>query len=217
MANNLKNNTQTEDDKRHKAYDIDLTPESEVEIANEYEVEKIKEKEVMKTKTKKKLGRPLKIFGWACIALSVALSFMDSPSYVDSSDMAKQAIIDKVSTSLPKGTRLLNNDENIGQADYTISHQNNETNSLIWIWDYAAEDGDYVQVLINGVPMGDAFMIKNKPVELSIPTVGTVQIKGIKDGGGGITYAVRYQINGTNYFNSAPEGEYNTYTLIKVN
>lgn len=215
MANNMKNRVQTDESKQQSTYEIGTTPENDVEIVNDNEVDKIKEKKVRKTK--KKLEKPLKIFGWACIVLTVVLSFIDSPSYVDSSDMAKQAIVDKFSTSLPIGTILLNNDENIGQADYTISHQSNETNSPIWIWDYAAEDGDYVQVLINGVPMGDAFMIKNKPVELSIPTVGTVQIKGIKDGGGGITYAVRYQINGTNYFNGAPEGEYNTYTLIKVN
>jgi hypothetical protein len=56
-------------------------------------------------------------------------------------------------------------------------------------------------------------MIKNKPREITVPSVGTVQIKGIKDGGGGITYAVRYEINGTSYFNGTPEGQLNTYTL----
>ncbi len=29
------------------------------------------------------------------------------------------------------------------------------------------------------------------------------------------TYAIRYELNNTNYFNSAPEGEFNTYTLIQ--
>lgn len=38
-------------------------------------------------------------------------------------------------------------------------------------------------------------------------------VKGIKDGGGGITYAIRYEVNGISYFNGAPEGELNTYTL----
>ena len=58
-------------------------------------------------------------------------------------------------------------------------------------------------------------MITHKPKELIVPGTGEVQIKGIKDGGGGITYAVRYEINGTSYFNGTPEGELNTYTLRK--
>ena len=138
-----------------------------------------------------------------------------STSSVNTTDAAKKALADKVSTSLAAGTVLLAKDENIGQQDYTITHKYDQNDTKIWVWDYAAEDGDYVQILVNGTPVGEAFMIKHKPVEITVPAVGEVQIKGIRDGGGGITYAVRYDLNGTNYFNSAPEGEFNTYTLIK--
>ena len=140
---------------------------------------------------------------------------INSSPTVDRSDAAQQAITEQVSTSLSVGTILMSSDENIGAKDYTITHDSNQDESKIWVWDYAAEDGDYVQILVDGAPIGDAFMIKNKPQEFKVPTTGTVQVKGIRDGGGGITYAVRYELNNTNYFNSAPEGEFNTYTLVR--
>jgi hypothetical protein len=167
-----------------------------------------------KSQNDKKIDKPLKVFGWICIALFTVSIIFSSSSSVDTSESARNALTDKISTSLAAGTVLLSEDENIGQQDYTITHQYNQSNTKIWIWDYAAEDGDYVQVLVNGTPVGDTFMIKHKPVEIIVPAVGVVQIKGIRDGGGGITYAVRYELNGTNYFNYAPEGEFNSYTLI---
>ncbi len=164
---------------------------------------------------KKQLGRPLKIFGGICIAMSiVAAPFFSLPA-VDTSAAGKQALVNKTSTSLSAGTLLLQQDENLGAKDYIITNKSNQSDTKIKVWDYAAEDGDYVQVLVNGAPLGDAFMIKHKPVEFTVPAVGVTQIKGIKDGGGGITYAVRYDLNGTIYFNSAPEGGANTYTLNK--
>lgn len=133
----------------------------------------------------------------------------------DKSDYAKNALKDKVSTAISAGTILSSADENIEKKDYAVTHKSESKDTKIWVWDYAAEDGDYVQVLVNGTPIGDAFMIKHKPKEFTVPAVGEVQIKGIKDGGGGITYAIRYDINGTSYFNGTPQGEFNTYTLKK--
>ena len=173
------------------------------------------ETQVIQKQSDKKKDKPLKVFGGICLALFAAAMIFSSTSSVNTTDAAKKALADKVSTSLAAGTVLLAKDENIGQQDYTITHKYDQNDTKIWVWDYAAEDGDYVQILVNGTPVGEAFMIKHKPVEITVPAVGEVQIKGIRDGGGGITYAVRYDLNGTNYFNSAPEGEFNTYTLIK--
>jgi hypothetical protein len=164
---------------------------------------------------RKKLDRPLKIFGGICIAAAVVAFIYSGSSTVNTSESAKNALETKVSTAISAGTILLSQDENVGAKDYTIAHKSDSIDTKIWVWDYAAEDGDYVQVLVNGAPVSDAFMIRHKPKEITVPAAGKVQIKGIKDGGGGITYAVRYDINGTSYFNGAPEGEFNTYTLIK--
>lgn len=164
---------------------------------------------------RKKLERPLKIFGSICIAAAViALIFTSTPT-VDTSESAKSALKNKVSTTVSAGSVLLDADENVEPKDYTITHKSDAKETKIWVWDYAAEDGDYVQVLVNGAPVSDAFMIKHKPKELAVPASGEVQIRGIRDGGGGITYAVRYEVNGTSYFNGIPEGEWNTYTLRK--
>lgn len=173
------------------------------------------EAQVAQKQSDKKKDEPLKILGWICLALGLAsLIFFTPTTFVATTDTVN-ALNNKVSTSLSAGAVLLEEDKNIGPQDYTITHKYNKNDTKIWVWDYAAEDGDYVQVLVNGKPVAEAFMIKHKPVRMTVPAVGEVQIKGIRDGGGGITYAIRYDLNGTNYYNSAPEGEFNTYTLIK--
>ncbi|MBD5637699.1 hypothetical protein HYI18_03610 [Clostridium botulinum] len=164
---------------------------------------------------RKKIEKPLKIFGIICIVATIIAVIFTDTATVDTSQSAKNALKNKVSTAVSAGTVLLSEDEDIESKDYTIKHKSNAQNTKIWVWDYAGEDGDYVQVIVDGAPLGDAFMIKHKPKEFTVPAVAKVQIKGIKDGGGGITYGVKYDITGTSYFNDAPEGGFNTYTLTK--
>lgn len=167
------------------------------------------------TTKRKKLKKPIKVFGVVCIVISMASFIFMGTSKVDVSQAAKSALENKVSTEVSAGSILLSKDENIGEEDHTITHNSDVKDTKILIWDYAAEDGDYVQVIVNGTPLGDAFMIKHKPKEITIPAVGKVQIKGIRDGGGGITYGIRYDINGTSYFNGTSKGKSNTYTLTR--
>lgn len=163
----------------------------------------------------KRIERPWKLFGGICLALGIVVFLLTSSPTVDHSASAENALEAKISTSISAGTVLLAADQNVEAKDYTISHTSDNKETKVWIWDYAAEDGDYVQVLINGTPLSDSFMIMNKPKEFIVPTEASIQIKGVRDGGGGITYAIRYDINGTSYFNGAPEGEMNTYTLVR--
>ncbi len=164
---------------------------------------------------RKRFERPIKIFGGICIAAAIISLIFTGTSTVDTSEAARNALKNKISTTVSAGTILSSADENMEAKDYVITHGSDAEDTKIWVWDYAAEDGDYVQVLVNGAPVSDAFMIRHKPKELIVPASGDVQIKGIRDGGGGITYAVRYDINGTSYFNGTPEGEFNSYTLRK--
>ncbi|MDQ0089527.1 hypothetical protein J2T12_002939 [Paenibacillus anaericanus] len=162
------------------------------------------------------LDRRMKIFGAICMfAIIVPLMISGGSAVVNDSVSAQNALANKVSTAVTAGVVLLSADKNIGAQDYTITHKSTADQTKIWVWDYAAEDGDYVQVLVNGVPFSDSFMIKHKPRTFMVPAVGDIQIKGIRDGGGGITYAIRYEVNGTSYFNGTPEGEFNTYTLTR--
>jgi hypothetical protein len=193
--------------------DISENQYNELQFDTKYE-----ENDAMKEAEKadrKKLDKPIKIFGTICIAAAIASFIFTGKSTVDTSESAKNALKNKVSTAISAGTILLSKDENTQAQNYTITHKSDAKDTKIWVWDYAGEDGDYVQVLVDGAPLGEAFMIRHKPKEIIVPAVGEVQIKGIKDGGGGITYAVRYDINGTSYFNGTPEGELNTYTLIR--
>ena len=163
----------------------------------------------------KKRERPLKYFGWFCMAIFAMTIASISGNTVDTSEAAQQAFERGYSTELAIGVRLLSDDEPTAVRDIDIVHSHIYDNTDIWIWDFAAEDGDYVQILVNGVPLGDAFMIRHRPVQLNVPAVGSIQVLGIRDGGGGITYALHFGLNGTTYFNTAPVGGYNTFTLMR--
>ena len=157
------NNNQTSQDQTNLSENYTITQE-----ASKY----ASEAQTAENQNNKKRDKPLKAFGAVCIALFIVSMILTFPPSVDTSDTAKNALADRVSTSLPAGTRLLANDENIGQQDYRIVHNYDKDDTKIWVWDYAAEDGDYVQVLVNGTPVTDAFMIKHKPVEIIVPSEG---------------------------------------------
>lgn len=62
--------------------------------------------------------------------------------------------------------------------------------ALVKLWDFAAEDGDIVEVSTAGYQI--QVPLKNTPVEIAIPIdkTHTLALKGIQDGGGGITLAL---------------------------
>lgn len=157
----------------------------------------------------------IKKSAWILGAAAVASVIMCSSTSVETGDDAAAALETHMSTTLGAGVRLLSKDENVIGQDYTISHSLTDENTKIWIWDYAAEDGDYVQILVDGSPIGDPFMIKNKAVSFTVPTVAEVQVVGTRDGGGGITYGVYYELNQITYFNGMDEGGSNIYTLVR--
>jgi len=161
----------------------------------------------------------IKKSAWLVFAVGVISMIIYSmgatSSSVDTSDEAASALESHVSTSLVAGTKLLANDDNYIGGDMTITHESDDEETTLYVWDYAAEDGDYVQVVVNGTPLGEPFMITNKPATFTIPTVGEVEVIGTRDGGGGITYAVYYEMNHTTYFNGVDENGSNIYTLIR--
>lgn len=148
--------------------------------------------------------------------MSLAIGIMcHTSTSVNASNDAQTAIETRTSTTLPIGARLMSKDDHYVGGDMTITHTSSAQKANIYIWDYAAEDGDYVQVYIDGTPLGKPFMIKNKPTVFNVPTVGEVKVVGTRDGGGGITYAVRYELNQTTYFNGMDQGGSNVYTLVR--
>lgn len=155
---------------------------------------------------------------WILLGVAIAgiiAGTMSTSKSVDTSDAAAAALESHMSTSLAAGAKLMSSDDNYVGGDLTITHNSNADETTLYVWDYAAEDGDYVQVIVNGSPLGDPFMITNTPVTFTVPTVGEVQVVGTRDGGGGITYAVYYDMNHTTYFNGVDQGGNNTYTLVR--
>ncbi len=146
---------------------------------------------------------------------TVAYCMTSTSTSVDTSEDAVSALESHTSTILTAGTRLLSKDDNYVGGDITITHESKDKETTLYVWDYAAEDGDYVQILVNGTALSEPFMIKNKPVTFTVPTSGEIQVIGTRDGGGGITYAAYYTMNHTTYFNGMNEGGDNIYTLIR--
>jgi len=85
----------------------------------------------------------------------------------------------------------------------------------IALWDHGIEDGDYVQVLADDVPVGAPFMIQHRPVYLDVPAHGTIAVKGIRDGINGISYALHVAANGKTYFQLVPPGSVNHFEVVR--
>lgn len=167
-------------------------------------------------KTKTKANKKLIVTGLIFAGLfAVSLYLMTDSPTVNTSEEALQALESGMSTTLPVGVRIQSNDECLDGQDLTITHSSREDECKIYIWDYAAEDGDYVQVIVDGIAICDPFMIKHDPVAFTVPAVGEIQVLGTRDGGGGITYAVHCDVNETTYFNGTDVGDGNLYTLIR--
>lgn len=134
---------------------------------------------------------------------------------VETGPDVEEAIETHMSATLAIGTRLMESDDHYIGGDITIAHSSNMEKTRIWVWDYADEDGDYVQIIVDETPMGEPFMLRNKPVSFIVPAEGEVQILGAWDGGDGITYAVYYELNQTTYFNGMRQGGSHRYTLVR--
>jgi hypothetical protein len=163
----------------------------------------------------KRVKKSAVFFMTVAIVGMITYSMGHPSSSVNTTDQTEDALKTHMSTSLGVGSRLMSSDEKYVGGDLTITHKSNDDETTMYIWDYAAEDGDYVQVVIDGTPMGEPFMIKNKPISFKVPTVGEVQVIGTRDGGGGITYGVYYEANSTTYFNGMDVGGDNIYTLVR--
>lgn len=125
---------------------------------------------------------------------------------------------DHYSTSIQPGTYLFTSDDNANSAtfdqDYTIDTSGARgSDTTLYLWDYGAEDGDYVQVYVDGVATGAPFMLLHKTTAIEVPVDSTVTVVGTRDGGGGITYAVYCDATQTTYFNGMNVNGDNTYTL----
>ncbi|MFM1653551.1 hypothetical protein ACI7RC_15770 [Brevibacillus sp. B_LB10_24] len=126
-----------------------------------------------------------------------------------------------VQSGIGKGMRAgvtlaaADDDIDMQPRDFNIEMKKGLTTSRLLIWDFAAEDGDVVTIKVNGSVLADNLGIFHEPAVLDIPIPSIVEIVGVKDGVGGITYGVKFPGGVVNnaYFNAAPVGSANVYTI----
>lgn len=115
----------------------------------------------------------------------------------------------KAGDKLSKGTVKLE------AKDISIDLANSYGKIELSIWNFAdKEDGDYVQVFVNGSPQTEPFAITHKAMKIGVPDKAVIQVRGIRDGSNnGITYGVFFNKTGETYLNTVPLNAANTYTL----
>ncbi|MBP1989642.1 hypothetical protein [Paenibacillus eucommiae] len=152
--------------------------------------------------------------GIMALVLFATFFFFDSSSL---SGNMKDVQSNGIGKGMMAGTILTYSDDSAGlqPRNFELEMKKGMDTSRVLIWDYAAEDGDVVTVKVNGQILVENVGIFHKPVVLQVPIPSTVEIVGIKDGGGGITYGVKFPgaVANSAYFNAAPVGSSNVYTL----
>lgn len=113
------------------------------------------------------------------------------------------------------GEMLSKNTVKLDAKDFTVDTGKGYGKIELSIWNFVdKEDGDYVQVFVDGSPQGEAFSIRHKPVKVSVPDKAVIQVRGIRDGSNnGITYGVTFSKTGETYLNTVPLNAENTYTI----
>ncbi|CAH1201563.1 hypothetical protein PAECIP111893_01656 [Paenibacillus plantiphilus] len=152
------------------------------------------------------------------IGLTAILAIAASIVLGDGSSFSMRDVMSNgIGNGMQAGTKLATTDEGIEllSRDFEIEMKQGTTSSRMLIWDFAAEDGDVVTVRVNNVVVAANIGIMNKPIALDIPIPSVVEVEGVKDGVGGITYGIKFPgaAGGSAYFNVAPEGGANVYTL----
>ncbi|MCY6485694.1 hypothetical protein OW763_15300 [Clostridium aestuarii] len=115
--------------------------------------------------------------------------------------------------NITPGTPMLKTDQQLSAKNYKIELNTKDSEMNIFIWDYANEDSDCIQVLVDNKPVSNTIELTHKPKVLKIPTKGKIEIKGLKDGDNGINYAMYLSTTKETYFNSTSINSSNVYTI----
>jgi hypothetical protein len=159
-----------------------------------------------------------KSLGWATliiIAMAILGSFFTT-GYSDEGT-ADEVAANRISTATTAGESLFQEETNakITARDFEVKNAGSDGGEArMLIWDFNKVDLDEVAILVDGVPVKEKIIISDKAAAISIPVPSKVTIRGVKDLGGGISYAVKFPNNDTTYFNVVTEGQANTYTVL---
>ncbi|MBT2680703.1 hypothetical protein J7E38_16960 [Bacillus sp. ISL-35] len=147
------------------------------------------------------------------VVLAIGLS-MVSGGY-SSEGSSEEVVANRISKSTIAGESPMTDETNAGitAKDFEVTVGDSGGDAKMLIWDFNSEDNDEVQILVNGQPVKEKLILANNPAAISIPVPSTVTIKGLKDYGGGISYAVKFPNDQITYYNVVSVNAGNTYTV----
>ena len=162
-----------------------------------------------------RLKKSIWIVSILCLVAAIVTSFLVT-SYLDEGT-AEEVVTNRISTSTSAGESLFVNETyaNIEARDFEVNNAGVDGGEArMLIWDFNFEDLDEVSILVDGIPIKEKLIISHNAASISIPVPSTVTIKGVKDSGGGIAYAVKFPNKKATYFNIVTVGQSNTYTVL---
>jgi hypothetical protein len=147
------------------------------------------------------------------VLLAIGLS-MILGSY-SSEGSAEEVVANRISKSTLAGETPFMDETNAGitARDFEVTVGDSGGDAKMLIWDFNSEDSDEVQILVNGQPLKEKLILATDPAAISIPVPSTVTVKGLKDNGGGISYAVKFPNDKITYYNVVSVNAGNTYTV----
>ena len=162
-----------------------------------------------------KLKDSIKWLSIFCLVAGIVTGFIVPDSQEEGT--AAQVVANRISTTTSAGEQLMIDESyaNIQARDFEVGNAGPDGGEArMLIWDFNLEDLDEVSVLVDGVPVKEKIILTNNAASISIPVPSTVTITGVKDNGGGISYAVKFPNNKMTYYNIVGIGQSNTYTVL---
>ncbi|WP_114571937.1 hypothetical protein [Exiguobacterium flavidum] len=158
--------------------------------------------------------RKVVFLGTICTVILAATLGMIS-NFSSSEGSAEEMVANRISKSTAAGETVFTEETNSGISarDFEVTLGDSGGEAKMLIWDFNSEDNDEVQILINGQLMREKLILAHNPAALSIPVPSTVTVKGLKDNGAGISYAVKFPNDKVTYYNVVSVNSGNTYTV----
>jgi hypothetical protein len=180
---------------------------------SEYQQEPVVEREIVPHQS-----RMRKSILWGSIAL-IGMAMLGGffTSGFSDEGTAEEVVGNRISTSTEAGEELYTEETNakINARDFEVKNAGSDGGEArMLIWDFNKVDLDEVAIFVDGTPVKEKLILSNNSAAISIPVPSKVTISGVKDIGGGISYAVKFPNNKTTYFNVVSVGKSNTYTVL---
>jgi hypothetical protein len=155
------------------------------------------------------------VFFGTILALLLAIGLSMILGSYSSEGSAEEVVANRISKSTLAGETPFMDETNAGitARDFEVTVGDSGGDAKMLIWDFNSEDSDEVQILVNGQPLKEKLILATNPAAISIPVPSTVTVKGLKDNGGGISYAVKFPNDKITYYNVVSVNAGNTYTV----